>query len=111
MDARRQLTDLVALLRFALGLDAELQPFADTVDQRYAKWIWRHNSRRATAFTPEQTEWLRLIKEHIASSCAIAREDFDYAELAARGGLQKAWSLFGAELDPLLAEMNEELVA
>ena len=111
VDARRQLTDLVSLLRFALGFDAELQPFADTVDQRFAKWIWRHNSRRATAFTPEQTEWLRLIKEHIASSCAIAREDFDYAELAARGGLQKAWSLFGAELDPLLAEMNEELVA
>ena len=52
-----------------------------------------------------------MIKEHIASSCAIARDDFDYAELAARGGLQKAWSLFGAELDPLLAEMNEELVA
>jgi type I restriction enzyme R subunit len=111
VDARRQLTDLVALLRFALGFDAELQPFADTVDQRFAKWIWRHNSRRATAFTPEQTEWLRLIKEHIASSCAIAREDFDYAELAARGGLQKAWSLFGAELDLLLVEMNEELVA
>ena len=110
-DRRRQLTDLVALLRYALGLDAELQPFADTVDQRYAQWIWRHNSSRATAFTAEQTEWLRLIKDHIASSCAIQREDFDYAELAHRGGLQKAWTLFGEELDPLLAEMNEELVA
>jgi type I restriction enzyme R subunit len=110
-DRRRQLTDLVALLRYALGLDTELQPFADTVDQRYAQWIWRHNSRRATAFTAEQTEWLRLIKDHIASSCAIQREDFDYAELAARGGLQRAWLLFGEELDPLLAEMNEELVA
>jgi type I restriction enzyme R subunit len=108
---QRQLTDLVALLRFALGLDAELTPFADTVNQRFADWIWRHNSRRATAFTPEQTEWLRLMKEHIASSCSIARDDFDYAELAARGGLQKAWGLFGEELDGLMAGMNEELVA
>ena len=108
---QRQLTDLVALLRFALGFDAELQPFADTVNQRFADWIWRHNSRRATAFTPEQTEWLRLMKEHVAGSCSIARDDFDYAELAARGGLQKAWGLFGEELDALMGEMNEELVA
>lgn len=108
---QRQLTDLVALLRFALGLDAELTPFADTVNQRFADWIWRHNSRRATSFTPEQTDWLRLMKDHIASSCSIARDDFDYAELAARGGLQKAWGLFGEELDALMAGMNEELVA
>lgn len=108
---QRQLTDLLALLRFALGLDAELTPFADTVNQRFADWIWRHNSRRATSFTPEQTDWLRLMKDHIASSCAIARDDFDYAELAARGGLQKAWGLFGEELDGLMAGMNEELVA
>ncbi|MGH8539235.1 MAG: type I restriction-modification enzyme R subunit C-terminal domain-containing protein [Stenotrophobium sp.] len=108
---RRQLTDLVSLVRFAIGAEAELKPFADTVDKRYADWIWRHNSKRATAFTPEQTEWLRLMKEHIASSCSIAREDFDYAELASKGGLQKAWGLFGKELDGLMVEMNEELVA
>jgi multidrug efflux pump subunit AcrB len=59
------------------------------------------------------TPWLalRLMKDHIASSCSIARDDFDYAELAARGGLQKAWGLFGEELDGLMAGMNEELVA
>jgi type I restriction enzyme, R subunit len=108
---RRQLTDLVSLVRFAIGLDAELRPFADIVDKRFADWIWRHNSRRGTAFTPEQTEWLRLMKEHIASSCSITRDDFDYAELASKGGLQKAWALFGSDLDGLMAEMNGELVA
>ena len=110
-DTRRQLTDLVALVRFALGLDDELKPFADSVDKRFQVWIFRHNAQRATSFTPEQTEWLRLIKDHIASSCAISREDFDYAQLAAKGGLQKAWQVFGEQLDGLLAEMNEELVA
>lgn len=110
-DARRQLTDLIALVRFALGLDSELKPFSDQVDKRFQEWIFRHNAQRTTAFTAEQTEWLRLMKDHIAASCAIERDDFDYAEFADKGGLQKAWGLFGAELDMVMAEMNEELVA
>ncbi|GAB2742788.1 type I restriction-modification enzyme R subunit C-terminal domain-containing protein [Melaminivora jejuensis] len=110
-ERKRQLTDLVSLVRFALGLDDELRPFADQVDRRFQDWVFRHNAQRATAFSPEQMQWLRLMKEHIASSCAIAREDFDYAEMAARGGLQKVWNLFGKELDRLMDEMNEELVA
>jgi len=110
-DRKRQLTDLVSLLRFALELDGELKPFADEVDKRFQAWIFRHNAQRGTAFTPEQTEWLRLMKDHIASSCSISRDDFDYAELADKGGLQKAWGLFGKELDTLMNEMNVELVA
>lgn len=110
-DKKRQLTDLVSLVRFALGLDGELKPFADEVDRRFQAWIWRHNAQRGTAFSAEQTEWLRLMKEHIASSCSINRADFDYAELADKGGLQKAWGLFGKDLDILMNEMNEELVA
>ena len=112
--SRRQLTDLISLLRFALGLDgegAELKSFADEVNRRFQDWIFRHNAQRGTAFTPEQTEWLRLMKDHIASSCSISRSDFDYAELADKGGLQKAWSLFGKELDTLMNELNEGLVA
>ncbi len=110
-DTRRQLTDLIALVRFAIGLDTELRPFGEQVDKRFQEWIFRHNAQRASAFTPEQTEWLRLIKDHIASSCSVSREDFDYAEFAARGGLQKAWAVFGNSLDGLMKEMNEELVA
>jgi len=112
--SRRQLTDLVSLLRFAMELDgegAELKPFADEVDRRFQTWIFRHNAQRGTAFSPEQTDWLRLMKDHIASSCSISRKDFDYTELADKGGLQKAWGLFGKELDTLMNEMNEELVA
>jgi type I restriction enzyme, R subunit len=110
-DRERQLTDLVQLVRFAIGLDAELRPFKDEVDRRFQAWIFRHNAARGTAFTAEQTEWLRLIKDHIASSCCVAREDFDHAEFGKRGGLQRAWGLFGEGLDGVMAEMNEELVA
>lgn len=113
-DRKRQLTDLVSLVRFALGLDgkgAELRPFADEVDKRFQAWAFRHNAQRTTAFTPEQMDWLRLMKDHIASSCSISRHNFDYAELADKGGLQKAWGLFGKDLDGLMDEMNRELVA
>ena len=110
-DRKRQLTDLVSLVRFALGLDTELKPFADEVDKRFQAWIFRHNAQRGTAFSPEQTEWLRLMKDHIANSCQISRDDFDYAQLADMGGLQKAWGLFGKNLDTLMDEMNLELVA
>jgi type I restriction enzyme R subunit len=88
-----------------------LQSFADEVDRRFQVWIFRHNAQRATAFSPEQTEWLRLMKNHIGSSCRIERDDFEYAQLAARGGLHKVWALFGAELGSVMNEMNEELVA
>ena len=94
-----------------MGLDGELKPFADDVDKRFQAWIVRHNALRGTAFTPEQTEWLRLMKDHIASSCSISRSDFDYAALADKGGLQKVWGLLGKELDGLMGEMNAELVA
>jgi type I restriction enzyme R subunit len=110
-DSKRQLTDLVSLVRFALGLETELKPFSEQVDKRFQEWIFRHNAQRATAFTPEQTEWLRLMKDHIASSCSIGRDDFDYDELADKGGLQKVWAVFGNQLDGLMDEMNGELVA
>lgn len=113
-DRQRQLTDLISLVRFASGMDgdaAELRPFADEVDKRFAQWVFRHNAQRATAFTPEQMDWLRLMKEHIASSCAVERTDFSRGGFAAKGGLQKAWDVFGEQLDPLMDEMNLEMVA
>ena len=51
------------------------------------------------------------MKDHIAASCCITRNDFDYAELADKGGLQKVWGMFGSQLDELMSEMNEALVA
>lgn len=114
-NSQRQLTDIISLIRFAIGLDGELKPFAEQVDAKFKKWIFRHNAQRSTAFTEQQMQWLRLIKDHIAASCAIDRDDFDYSPFSNNGGLQKAWALFSNgdknELDSLLTEMNQELIA
>lgn len=121
VNSQRQLTDIISLIRFAIGLDTELKPFSEQVDAKFKQWIFRHNAQRSTAFTEQQTQWLRLIKEHIAANCAIERDDFDYSPFSDHGGLQKAWGLFAVnnpnsngqnnELDSLLAEMNQELIA
>ncbi len=68
--------------------------------------------RRSTAALLHGSAALLLAAQaSAAEKVSITRDDFDYAELADKGGLQKAWKLFGKELDVLMDEMNRELVA
>ena len=64
---RRVLVDIVSLIRFELGIDPELTPFAEQVNARFATWLAAQegNGRR---FTAEQRRFLELIRDHIASS-------------------------------------------
>ena len=102
--------DLVALVRFALEREQLLEPFAQTVNQRFIDWIER-NISKDILFTPEQRAWLELIRDHIATSLSIEANDFNYAPFSQRGGLGKAHQLFGLELPKLLDELNEVLAA
>ncbi|MDA8433466.1 MAG: hypothetical protein M0Z60_10970 [Nitrospiraceae bacterium] len=56
-------------------------------------------------------EWLRMIRDHIVNSFYMEREDLELSPFNANGGLGKMWQLFGEELDLLIQEMNEALVA
>jgi type I site-specific restriction endonuclease len=102
--------DLVALVRFALEREQVLEPFAQTVNQRFIEWIER-NIAKDVMFTPEQRAWLELIRDHIATAISIEPNDFNYAPFSQRGGLGKAHQLFGDELTKLLDELNEVLAA
>jgi type I restriction enzyme R subunit len=102
--------DLVALVRFALEREQVLEPFAQTVNQRFIEWIER-NIAKDVMFTSEQRAWLELIRDHIATAISIEPEDFNYAPFSQRGGLGKAHQLFGPELPKLLDELNEVLAA
>lgn len=102
--------DLVALVRFALEREQTLEPFAQTVNQRFIEWIER-NIAKDVMFNPEQRAWLELIRDHIATAISIEPEDFNYAPFSQRGGLGKAHQLFGDELPKLLEELNEALAA
>ncbi|WP_297099001.1 type I restriction-modification enzyme R subunit C-terminal domain-containing protein [Thermomonas sp.] len=106
----QSLVDLIALVRHALHPDAQVVPLAEEIDQRYRDWLAEQDAR-GVAFSYEQREWLDMIRDHIATSLAIEREDFDDAPFAQKGGLGKVYALFGATLDPLLLELNERLAA
>jgi type I restriction enzyme R subunit len=105
---RRVLTDLVTLVRFALEEDAELVPFPDRVAERYRAWLLQQENR-GREFTPEQREWLERIRDTVASSLGVSRDDLMGPGFAERGGLGRAVELFGQQLDPLLDELTEVL--
>ena len=52
-----------------------------------------------------------MIRDHVAQSLEINMEDFDLTPFAERGGLGKAVQVFGADLKPLIEELNEVLAA
>jgi len=102
--------DLVALVRFALEQQPVLTPFAESVQERFNKWV-EEKAKAAVNFTAEQLAWLTLIRDHIATSLSIEPDDFGYAPFSQRGGLGKAHQLFGEQLPKLLDELNEVLAA
>ena len=102
--------DLVSLVRFALKQQPVLAPFADSVSERFSERLM-DKAKAGAVFTPEQLGWLKLIRDHIATSLSIEPDDFDYAPFSQRGGLGKAHQLFGEQLPRLLEELNEALAA
>ena len=105
-----QLTDLVSLVRFEMGYTDNLTPFADRVNYNFMQWTLRRNAG-AVHFTDEQMEWLRLIKDHIASSLSIVPDDLDLSPFDRKGGLGRFYEVFGDSYEEILMEMNEVLVA
>ena len=106
--SQRVLADIVSLVRFAIGSDEELAPFAEQVEERFSGWLAMQEVA-GRAFTGEQRQWLKDIKDHIAGSVSIDLEAFQYAPFSQRGGLMRAYTLFGDGLTALLDELNVAL--
>ncbi|TQF01323.1 DEAD/DEAH box helicase [Kitasatospora acidiphila] len=103
-------TDLVSLIRYALAQENELVPYRSTVDERLAGWLLTQQQAGRT-FTKVQLEWLHRIADIIAASLEVTLDDLDEGESALHGGLGKAYGVFGNQLQPLLEELNQVLVA
>ena len=104
------LTNIVSLVRFTLGDDAELAPFPDQVEERFEEWLL-HQQNAGRTFNPEQLDWLRLIRDHLAASLSIEPRELLDPPFSQRGGLGRARELFGQDLDTLLAELTEVIAA
>ena len=106
-----QLTEVVSLVRFALGQAETLEPFASVVERRFNLWMGREK-KAGREYSVEQQEWLRTIATYIAANAEIEPGDFQEApSLADKGGILQARNLFGEELPQMLDELQEALVA
>ena len=106
-----ELTALVALIRRASGVDASLSTFDETVRKNFQRWIMARHAGTTVKFTPQQTAWLQMIRDHISTSFHLERDDLEMAPFDAEGGLGRMHQLFGDRMEPLIAELNEALVA
>ena len=100
-----QRTDLISLVRFAMGYNLFLEPFSATVNRNFDEWVTDKD------FTLEQHTWLKMIRDHIATSLDIRMEDFGYAPFAEQGNGAKVYQLFGNDLDNILKDLTERLVS
>jgi len=107
---RKLLTNIISLVRFAIGESNVLEPFSEIADERFKEWIYEQE-KLGRKFTTVQMEWLEMIKNHIAASLSIEMDDFKYAPFYEKGGAIKAYQVFGDELDRILKELNEILAA
>jgi type I restriction enzyme R subunit len=108
--AQKLLTNIISLMRFAIGESDVLEPFSNMVDRRFNEWL-AQQEELGKKFTPEQKEWLTMIKDHIATSLSVGMDDFEYAPFYEKGGAVKVYQLFGQQLNGILDELNERLAA
>ena len=80
------------------------------VNRRFETWL-AQQEQGGQAFSPEQREWLDMIRDHIATSLQIESEDFELAPFNQKGEPVRAVQMFGADLPTLLTELNQALAA
>ncbi len=108
---KNELTALISLIRRTCGIDTELKPYDKTINENFQNWIFRQNAGQHNRFTPEQMDWLRMIKDHIVSSYHIEADDLDYNPFDAHGGRGRMYQLFGAGMEDIMNELNEVLAS
>jgi type I restriction enzyme R subunit len=106
---KKLLTDIISLVRFTTGQEEILEPFSETVDQKFSKWLGKQE-RLGKKFENGQLEWLTMIKNHISTSVTITKDDFELSPFYEKGGPVKVYQLFGRDLDYIMSELNEVLV-
>jgi len=108
---KNELIALVGLIRKIAGIDSTLTDYDKTVNRNFQQWIMKKNAGKHNRFTEDQMNWLRMLKDHIASSFHVEFDDLDYTPFDSQGGKGKMWQLFGDETNTIIDEMNEALAA
>ena len=107
---RHTATDLVSLIRFTLGFDNELVPYASTIEQRWANWL-AQQAQAGTEFTDAEMWWLTNIKNVVVQSGEFRSADLDLPPFTERGGTDGAIRDLGPQVARVLETLAEELTA
>jgi type I restriction enzyme R subunit len=107
---KNELIALVSLIRKVIGIDTTLVTYDKTVDKNFQDWVFKKQAG-TIKFTEEQMQWLRMIKDYVANSFHVEKEDFELDPFNKNGGLGKMWKLFGEKTDEIINELNEVLAA
>lgn len=108
---KNELIALVSIIRKISGIDKNLTVYDKTVDKNFQQWILKQNAGRHNRFTEDQMMWLRMIKDYIAGSFHVEKDDFELDPFNKEGGLGKFYQLFKEDYEKILDELNEVLVA
>jgi type I restriction enzyme R subunit len=108
---KNELIALVSLIRKVSGIDNSLTAYDKTADKNFKDWLFKQNAGQHNKFTEEQMQWLRMIKDYVANSFHVGKEDFELDPFNKNGGLGKMWQLFGEKTEEIINELNEVLAA
>ena len=66
-------------------------------------------SNKGRTFSVEQTQWLGMVRDHIATSLEIEMDSFDLTPFTNEGGLARASKVFGKEFWVFFEHRVDEL--
>ena len=103
---KKPLADIISMVKHAADFQVPILDAAERVDRAMEAVTAGKN------FSPEQSDWLSYIREHLVKNLAIAETDFDELPVFERhGGLGKVKKVFGEDLRDLIEELNEAVAA
>jgi type I restriction enzyme R subunit len=98
----------VALIRRVTEIDPVLTAYDLTVNRNFQDWVFRKQAG-TLKFNEEQMDWLRMVKDFVATSFHLEVEDLDYTPFDALGGRGRMYRLFGDDMNTVISELNEAL--
>jgi type I restriction enzyme R subunit len=100
----KALADVISIVKHAATEQAPLLTAEERVNRAMDKFLSAHK------LTPEQMQWLSLVREHLVKNLSMDEEDFDLTPLLEmRGGRAKAKKVFG-DFSQVVSELNEAVV-
>lgn len=103
--------DLIGLIRYELGLDAEPRPHRTVVEERFAAWLLKQQQAGVT-FALDQIWWLERIRDIVITSAGFEHTDLDDVPFTERGGTDGFLHAFGNDLaEAILTDLNQDLTA